>query len=553
MLLGSGLLGSYPLVSTGFVQSATISTWQQLLANPDADRVHVAVLKPYDPVGDQVVERKYADARWEGDPGDPAAPIRLLEGLDIDGALFSGFAGLSGSAVPTVGGIRVRGNEDQAAGGLDTDELADFTWDGREIEIWMGAPTFPWSEFQPVFVGRALDATWDLDTFTVIARDPEVALKEPIQTNLYLGTGGASPPTGPYPPEGGADLEGKPKPLCYGGSLTYWPNITPVRVDATNHIYQIHDGSIDGVLLVHDQGVQLTMDGDVADVYAWTPVAGHVVTDLANGLFRLGSPPAGQVTAWCRGDNGGPALFINTAADIIDRIVKDKGGLTDDDIDRPALAKFKTEAPQEIFWYSNGTSPQITDVIDELVQGALGYKTYTRLGKLRVGQTRFHNPIRTIREEDVLRIERLRTEPPVWERQQGYARSWTVQGPDELAEGTPPGASIRDYVGYPYRYPTPSQASAVKDDRPLAQSLISDTLFLFEADAITEQTRQLALLKENRDLYEVEVQRHQFALERGETVTLEYPRWGLSSGRLMIVLSVGENTNRRITTLSLWG
>ena len=94
------------------------------------------------------------------------------------------------------------------------------------------------------------------------------------------------------------DLAGKPKPLLFGVVT----NIAPPCVNTARLIYQVNDGTITSLDDVYDRGVALTLEGTYAseaDVLddGQEPSAGMYKVYLAGGLFRLGSSPAGTVTA----------------------------------------------------------------------------------------------------------------------------------------------------------------------------------------------------------------------------------------------------------------
>lgn len=75
------------------------------------------------------------------------------------------------------------------------------------------------------------------------------------------------------------------KPLCFGRCR----NVSPFLTDALNLEYAVHDGEVQDILAVYDQGVALT------EGVHWTK-------DAANGTFTLTSSPAGVVTADVEGE-----------------------------------------------------------------------------------------------------------------------------------------------------------------------------------------------------------------------------------------------------------
>ena len=84
-----------------------------------------------------------------------------------------------------------------ADGGLDG-WLRDV-WVGRDYEIKIGEKSLAYSEFETFSKGRIGAMRWDAQTVTLSVSDASERLQQPVQTNLYAGTGGL---------EGGAGLEG---------------------------------------------------------------------------------------------------------------------------------------------------------------------------------------------------------------------------------------------------------------------------------------------------------------------------------------------------------
>lgn len=547
MLYGTGIYGTTPYARDTFSDQSVAPIFESLFEDPDITRIYVLEAKPWDPGIGATIDRYYADRFWRGDIH---ASVRLVEALDVQGAIFSGFGGLSGSSVPQFGGIRLAAHSENDDT-IEEDELSDFYWDGRSIRVMMGGEGFSFNQMEPIFVGKALDLSWDLDTYTVVVRDPAASLQSPIQTTLYEGTGGGALPTGPYPPEGGDDVKATPKPIAYGRPQ----NCRARVVDAASDVYQVADHALKAVDAVYDKGIALSFKLDRIDVYGTTPNPGEYITDLSAGLIRLGAPPeGGTITADIQGStlDGTPTgALLETAADIVKHMVKTYGGFTDADLNLTSFADLNTDTSAPLSIYLESESPSVSAVIDEIMRSVLGFWTFTREGQLRVGQVRFRSPVAaTIQASEIIRMERRRTELPFWRRKIGYGRSWTVQDADALAATSPD--AHRDFVGNAYRFVSDEDVT-VQTARPLAREETIETLLNDEADASTESTRQLALTSANRDHYEAETLRHQWVLRPGDTVNLTFDRWGLSGGRDMIVLSVSENSNTGVTTLALWG
>lgn len=135
---------------------------------------------------------------------------------------------------------------------------------------------------------------WSLGeaTLDIPIRDASYEIEVPVQGSVYSGTGGIG---------GTAEMTGRPVPRARGGTLDDpIRNVTPVLIDPGNRVYQFTDGR--GLLAaLYERGAQVfTYAGDFPDyaalVAASVPSASYALCG-AQGLFRLGAMPAGQITA----------------------------------------------------------------------------------------------------------------------------------------------------------------------------------------------------------------------------------------------------------------
>jgi len=69
-------------------------------------------------------------------------------------------------------------------------------------------------------------------------------------------------------------------------------------------------------------------------------------------------------------------------------------------------------------------------------------------------------------------------------------------------------------------------------------------------DANTENSRQQVLFNSASDQFTITARRQQFKYTVGQTITLDYTRFGLSGD--MIILGIRENTMNGQTTFRLW-
>lgn len=365
-----------------------------------------------------------------------------------------------------------------------------------------------------------------------------------VGTNLTLNGGAAWIGSG----EGGADVAGKPKPLAYGP----FREARLVLVDSQNLVYQRHDRAMQAISTVKDQGVALTPAGDVVDLYATTVTAGQYKTDLARGLVRLGTKPAGELTCDGQGDNVGG--YVYTAADIIRRIVSRHGGLADPaEIDAGAIARANT-ANSAVHSYVTDTEPEnIDEIVGKLAFSIGAWWGYTRPGLFTLKRLDAPGtPVGTLAEKDIRLggVRRLPSAPVSKSQRLGYRRNWITQRPDALAGSL--SAEEKRLLGETYRYATAPGASSVETAYSDAEEISNDTYMDTLADAQTEADRRQALWGVPRDIYSVPLANGLFAYNIGETWTLAIPRFGLNSGKPGVIVGITEDVAADEVVLEMW-
>jgi len=164
------------------------------------------------------------------------------------------------------------------------DYLQDFGFDGQELVLRVGRQDTDISTFDIVLTATMEQVEITQRELVIRVRDKQNILNEPLQQNLYLGTGGVE----------GSDLtiKGQVKPLVYGKVF----NIVPVTVNSLNFIYQVSDSNIHDIAFVYDAGLALTKGANYAslsDLLTISPAAGQY--RQFQGYFRLGVRPAGVV------------------------------------------------------------------------------------------------------------------------------------------------------------------------------------------------------------------------------------------------------------------
>lgn len=457
-------------------------------------------------------------------------PARLITVANLENNLFDRLFDRGGQvargASPTFGVIAI------ATGDAGLDAWTGYHWDGREVTIRLGREGWALDEFGIVFRGAAADLTWDLDRLEIPLRDYGEPLTRPALGTVY------TTPTA---------LVGRRLPRAFGKPQ----NVTPVPVDPGTLIYQVHDGSVQAIPAVYDRAVALVSDGERTGpgaLESWGQVPGRYVTDTTTGRFRLGATPTGPVTADVEGDDGGPLGFVQTAADVLRRLVTMDGVLTDDDLDLPAFTALNLSAPYPVSLYLTDDRP-LAAVLDELMQSVGGFWTFTPERRLTVGRLAFATPVATVPASHIHALARVATDTPPWRLRLGYGRTWTVHGEADVAPGAT--AARRAFVTQPHRYAV-HDLEATRRRRALATDDELLTLLNTAEDAASALDQLVSVIGIDRHRYDVVVSGWQFRLRVGQTITFAHPRFGLTPALQFLILGLTENTDTGHTALRLW-
>jgi hypothetical protein len=452
--------------------------------------------------------------------------------LQINSSIISG-DNFGGSSVSY--GSLVINNQDG-----ELDHLNEYFWAARRVVVKAGAQGFSYDDYAIVFDGAANSIEWDDDRITVTIQDNRVKTDQLIIPAIYLGTGSL---------EGGTDLINKPKPLCFGVVR----NVEPVLVDPVNLIYQVHDKAIQSIDGVRDSGIDLTSEGDVADITVAVVSAGFYKTQLSGGYIKLGSTPEGRITVDAHGESQGG--FVSKPGDIIERIITTRLGLNNFEssyVDSGSLNDLDTDLPLDMGLYLTDRATA-SAAIDELLLQTASYWSFSRQGQLFAGVVNDDGiEIMTI-DSDVVDEQGVKiksTIPPAWRISVGYARVWTVQDQDELAAGA--AAADKAYYSEEYRYVT-YENNSIRSQNQQSVELVFLTNIATQSEAEDLLDRLSEIYTVKRRVYEVSIYRCLFSLYIGNTVKLEYPRFGLDAGVNLLIVGIGEDAETGQTTLELWG
>lgn len=377
-------------------------------------------------------------------------------------------------------------------------------WDGRPVRLYLGDPTWPKSDFRLVFSGAVEDIqARDSATLTLRMRDRQHLLDVPACTTLVGGTD---------------STKDTRRPICYGEVK----NVRPVLIDSATRTYAVHDGQIESIDAVYING---------ATTAAYT-------FNLALGTITLTAALTGTLTADVRGSKTG-GTYVNTAANVLQRLVTERTTLTAGDIDSASISALNTAIGAAVGLYVSADRTTVLQALDTLLTGIGGWYVIGRDGKLTVGQFAAPTgaPVISLDADDVEEnsVELVRRILPAKSVRLGFARFWdtSTSGATTLTEAQ------RERLAQPYLI--------AKATNTLAGHLLAvdedllPTCLVASAAAGTEATRQATLYSTLRYVYRLAGFTAAQQVKLGDVVALNLGRFGLNNGTLARVVGLRES------------
>jgi hypothetical protein len=396
------------------------------------------------------------------------------------------------------------------------DSWLNDAWDGRALNLYFGDPAWARSDFRSILAGYSADlVALDRSRLALRARDKSWALNVPLQTSLIGGS---------------TANKDKLKPVCYGQVF----NIEPPLIVAATHEYQVHDGAIEDVTDVRDNGLTV----------AYTK-------DLANGKFTLNAAPAGRITCDAKGAKPSGVYHVK-CADIVQDILTTRTALVASDLDSASFTAFNTTCAQTLGFFSPGFI-SVAAAVDELVSSVGGFWAQDRDGMIVLGQ--FVAPTGTpeleLNADDVALngISIQRRILPVDTIRLGYKKNYSVQ-----VDGLAGAVTESNRAVFAAGSLTVSASNGgVSTTHLLAEFPPQiETLLVVEAEAQTEVSRRATLWSTLRYIYQVNCFTAPFKLRLGQVIQLTHPRFGFSAGKLATVVGFREQPTLRRAILELF-
>lgn len=239
--------------------------------------------------------------------------------------------------------------------------VTDYTLSGGRIKALAAEPdddTNDWALMYEATIDQVEATRTEIRiSITTIADQ----LERSLQLRRYTGGGGYA---------GDASVAGRLRPTTWGECF----GVDPVLFDASNRVYQVHDGQIQSIDAVMEGGLPYEFTEDCVDydtLINATLASGEYATCLAFGLFRIGTTLEGLVfpiRANVKGDARG-AGYVSSTGDILYRLARDRAFLRAGSVD---VAAFQGLPRGRVGYYANGAQDiSVADVFDALLGGVV--------------------------------------------------------------------------------------------------------------------------------------------------------------------------------------
>lgn len=476
------------------------------LRNPAA--ISLVLIEAVANVGGTETTRYISTGNYVTGPTDTPANTQYLP-IAINGIPYTSKIDLQGDPSMSYGDIEII-NESG-----DYDSWFFDVWSNRAVKAWVGDPSWPRSDFRPIFDGVIEDIdSRDRTTLNLKIRDKLQRLNTPVSDVLLGGT---------------TNNANAIVPVVEGEVF----NMTPLLVNPVTLEYQVN-------LLGNERIIEVRDNGKPVDAS----------TELSTGKFVLAAAPVGVITVSVQGDKG-DGVYRNTISTIIKRLVKSYGKdinqFTDADIDLDNFAAFEAAHTQPV-GAAMSNRENLLSVCRQFaasVGAQLSMTTEGKLQLLRIEMPPTGTPMlidsTMMMEHSLKPVQRSTVQAAV---KLGFCKNWTVQ--PSLLTTIPP--EHKDIFATEWRTVSSIDSATATLYKLNTEPVQVDTFLLKGTDAQAESDRELAILKNPHTTYEFEGTPELLMAYLTQPVTLKYPRYGLDTGVLGQIVSISPNwLNRHVT------
>ena len=304
--------------------------------------------------------------------------------------------------------------------------VADYLWAGAPVSVYAEEPgtAWPWARR---FVGKIRRFEKTAKRLQLAAEVDTAALEKDVLYLKYAGTTGL---------EGGADLKDRPRPWVWG----HVKGIEPIQIDIDNSVFQVSGyGPIGGIPALYERGANFGDSmGDHADyaaLVAATIPPGRWATCLAQGLFRLGAPPFGVITADVQGHKVGGSVPRRTG--FIIRAIAAALGIPNDSIDADSLNALDAAVPRNVNIYLT-EQEEFIDLAQRMCLTCNAYSGMSWSGKFFAVRPVFGSSAMTLHgqgraDPQVIDMAEGGVNPPFKKTVFGADRCWRVHTTTDIA------------------------------------------------------------------------------------------------------------------------
>lgn len=429
------------------------------------------------------------------------------------------------SASISIGDIELVNN----AGELD--DWLNYVWKNRTVKVYYGGLPLPGTSitlannFELIFDGVCTDIdAKSRQSLNLKIRDKLEKLNTPVTETLIGNYYKGAVVDETVTVNQNRNLL---KPKVYGEVN----NISPVLTDPTELEFMVADGPVEQIIEVLDNGVPVA--------FTVTQLTGTPY--LAPGSFRLLAPLQGACTASVQGTartvNLSTSTYVDTyspsVANTILNLLKFTGRtLAYSDIDTTSFTTLGTESCGV---YLNSRT-NVLAICQELAKSAGLTLAVTRTGKVKLVKLQIPTTSTvTIPDTDtVLNTLRIVNKPNiVGAVKLGYAKNYTVL--TGLVTGIP--EEHKDLLAKEYLEALAEDQTVIDKYDLNSAPVLEPTYLINRTDAEATATTKLNLFKTPRVVYAMTCTSKYLSLEIGSAVTLSSSRYGLSSGKLGLVIS----------------
>jgi len=459
----------------------------------------------------------FSNGAYVTDPLDTPANTAYAP-LITGGVSFGESLTLDGSASISIGDIEL----DNSNGELDQYFLSHI-WTNRSISIYIGDPSWKKSDFKLLFKGNVADiGSSGRNNLNLVISDVFQKLNAPITDQTVQITG----------KNNAVELV----PLTFGECF----NVTPLLVNSGTLTYQVHNGPIERIIEVRDNGIPVLF-----------------TANLTAGTFTLTRAPFGQITCSVQGHKPS-GTYTNKIGETIKNILTQYGPsgarLQNTDINTTNFTNFDNSFPVVNSEYTRAIgvyireTANVLDVCNRLAKSARAQLTVTagpqendsdvgllKLIKLEIASSAVQNITSSDIEEYSLSISDKAPIKPT--SKLGYGRNWTVQE-SGLAAGVP--SNLQDIYSKQYFLAITNNYDVANAYKLNSEDVLEETLLITKTGAENESYTRSSFWSTVRYIYTFVGYPHLFDLQLGDTISLTNRRYLLNS-KLGVVVNISRD------------